>query len=56
MDHFPLRIVPKHSAMTLRPAWMKGLTPEMVMVAQTELGETPEKKAGALEELKLLIK
>ncbi|KAF8778366.1 alpha-tocopherol transfer protein-like [Argiope bruennichi] len=42
--------------MDLRPAWMKGLAPEMVLVAETELGETPEKRAEALEELKLLIK
>ncbi|CAL1283525.1 unnamed protein product [Larinioides sclopetarius] len=56
MDHYSPRTFPKHSAMTLWPAWMKGLTPEMALIARTELGETPEKRAEALKELKILIK
>ncbi|GIY49986.1 alpha-tocopherol transfer protein-like [Caerostris extrusa] len=41
--------------MHLHPSWMKGLTPDMVKKAEDELRETPEKKAEALKEIKILI-
>lgn len=37
------------------PAWMDGLTPEMVKKAEAELDETPEKMKKALNDLKRLL-
>ncbi|KFM64767.1 Alpha-tocopherol transfer protein-like protein, partial [Stegodyphus mimosarum] len=42
--------------MTLHPLVLKGLTPELLLQAQEEVGETPEGKAKSIEQLKRLIK
>ncbi|XP_054714299.1 alpha-tocopherol transfer protein-like [Uloborus diversus] len=41
--------------MTLLPAWMDGLTPEMVRKAEEELGETIETRLQALKDLRRLV-
>ncbi|GFT26228.1 alpha-tocopherol transfer protein-like [Nephila pilipes] len=38
------------------PAWIEGLTPEMVKKAEDELGETPEVRRKAVAELTKLLK
>ncbi|GBM61680.1 hypothetical protein AVEN_101188-1, partial [Araneus ventricosus] len=37
-------------------AWIEGLTPQMVRKAQVELGETPEVRKQAVQELTKLLR
>ncbi|PRD32721.1 UNVERIFIED_CONTAM: hypothetical protein NCL1_19623 [Trichonephila clavipes] len=54
MDLFIIQELPK-STMKYLSTYEQGLSPELKQKAKEELGETPEKKAQSLKELRRLI-